>query len=150
MYVVVYDGACNLCVTLVKVLEQWDRGRRFRYVPMQATETLQTWGITPAECELGMILLDEDQPQHRFQGSDAAEEIGRHLPFGDSFVQLYRSLPGAKSAGDEVYRFIRDHRYTLFGQRDRLYESMFSPCEGNRCAQSFANLQPSTDGMPQS
>ena len=136
MYIVIYDGTCNLCVNLVKVLEQLDQGQRFQYVPMQDEAALEQWQVTPEDCELGMILLNPDQPQERWQGSDAAEEIGRLLPAGHLFVQAYRSLPGAKSAGDSFYRFIRDNRYAIFGRRDRLYESEFSACEGDRCAPS--------------
>lgn len=134
MYAVIYDGTCNLCVTLVRLLEQLDQGNRFRYVPMQDEQTLQQWQITPKDCEQGMILLNPAQPQERWQGSDAAEEIGRLLPMGDVFVQAYRALPGAKSAGDGFYRFIRDHRYSLFGGRDSLYESEFPVCDSDRCS----------------
>lgn len=134
MYAVIYDGTCNLCVTLVRLLEQLDQGAQFRYVPMQDEPTLNQWHITAADCEQGMILLNPDQPQVRWQGSDAAEEIGRLLPMGDLFVQAYRSLPGAKAAGDGFYRFIRDHRYALFGGRDDLYKSAYQVCESDRCA----------------
>ena len=134
MYTVIYDGTCNLCVTLVKILEQLDQGQRFEYVPMQAEAILDRWQITPKDCELGMILLNPEHPEQRWQGSDAAEEIGRLLPMGEMFVQAYRSLPGAKSAGDRFYAFIRDHRYQLFGQRADLYESAYSTCDTDHCA----------------
>lgn len=137
MYTVIYDGNCNLCVTLVRFLEQLDRGHQFRYVPMQDEAALQQWDITPADCGAGMILLNPDRPQaERWQGSDAAEEIGRRLPLGDAFVQAYRSLPGAKSTGDSFYRFIRDQRYNLFGRRDSVYESEYQACDSDRCSQA--------------
>lgn len=79
-YYVIYDGNCNLCVTLVQVLENLDQGNLFRYVPMQDQTTLSQWGITSADCNMGMILIDAENPQQRWQGSDAAEEIGRLLP----------------------------------------------------------------------
>ncbi len=134
MYAVIYDGACNLCVTLVRLLEQLDQGQRFEYVPMQDKARLATWQITPQDCQQGMILLDLADPQQRWQGSDAAEEIGRLLPLGATFVQAYRSLPGLKVAGDHLYAYLRDHRYALFGQRDRLYKSAFPVCEDDRCS----------------
>jgi len=134
MYAVIYDGNCNLCVTLVRLLERLDHGQRFEYVPMQNEARLAQWQITAADCEQGMILLDQAQPDQRWQGSDAAEEIGRILPMGDLFVQAYRSLPGAKSVGDQFYAFIRDNRYNIFGKRDRLYESEFPACEGDQCS----------------
>lgn len=134
MYTVIYDGTCNLCVTLVKLLEQLDKGQRFQYEPMQNEAALEQWQVTPGSCELGMILINQDDPQQRWQGSDAAEEIGRLLPMGDTFVQAYRSLPGAKSTGDGFYGFIRDNRYNIFGRRDSVYESDYPACEGDRCS----------------
>jgi predicted DCC family thiol-disulfide oxidoreductase YuxK len=122
-YYVVYDGNCNLCVTLVQFLEMLDQGQLFSYVPMQDTETLSQFQITPKDCELGMILIDANAPENRWQGSDAAEEIGRLLPGGNGFVAFYRALPGMKWMGDRFYEQIRDRRYILFGKRTETYHS---------------------------
>jgi predicted DCC family thiol-disulfide oxidoreductase YuxK len=132
-YTVIYDGNCNLCVTLVQFLETLDRGKLFQYVPMQDQPTLERFNITPQDCEFGMILLKTDDPTQRWQGSDAAEEIGRLLPFGNGFVAAYRSLPGLKWAGDRFYEQIRDNRYTLFGKRDTTYQSAYPICDSGDC-----------------
>lgn len=133
MYYVIYDGNCNLCVNLVRLLEQLDRGDRFRYSPMQDETILQQFSITPQDCELGMILIDADNPAQRWQGSAAAEEIGRLLPLGHLFVDAYRSLPGIKWAGDRTYEQIRDNRYALFGKRETTYQSRYPSCEAGGC-----------------
>ena len=125
-YYVIYDGNCNLCSSLVQILETLDKGQMFRYAPMQDEPTLQRWGITPQDCELGMILIDADAPNRRWQGSAAAEEIGRLLPMGDVFVTAYRGLPGVKWVGDRVYEQARDNRYALFGKRNSVYQTAFS------------------------
>jgi predicted DCC family thiol-disulfide oxidoreductase YuxK len=130
-YYVIYDGNCNLCVTLVQLLENLDKGNLFRYISMQDQQTLQQWGITPQDCELGMILINANAPEQRWQGSAAAEEIGRLLPFGSVFVDAYRALPGVKWAGDRVYEQIRDNRYSLFGKRPNTYQSVY--CAENNC-----------------
>lgn len=133
-YLVIYDGNCNLCVTLVKFLETLDRGEQFQYSPMQDTEVLSQYQITPANCEMGMILIDAQAPDRRWQGSDAAEEIGRLLPAGELFVTAYRTLPGLKWAGDRVYEQIRDHRYTLFGKRATIYQPTYPVrCRAGNC-----------------
>lgn len=130
-YHVIYDGNCNLCVTLVQLLENLDQGQQFQYIPMQDQQGLNRFGITPTDCEMGMILINGDRPQQRWQGSDAAEEIGRLLPGGSAFVAAYRALPGMKWAGDRIYEQVRDHRYTLFGQRSTLYNSAYPSCCGS-------------------
>ncbi|QDL06934.1 thiol-disulfide oxidoreductase [Brasilonema octagenarum UFV-E1] len=124
-YIVIYDGNCNLCVTGVQMLETLDKGQLFRYVPMQDESTVQQWGITPQNCELGMILIDADAPERRWQGSAAAEEIGQLLPNGSVFVDAYRALPGVKWTGDRFYEQIRDNRYTIFGKRSSTYKSAY-------------------------
>lgn len=129
-YHVIYDGNCNLCVTLVQLLEKLDRGNLFDYSPMQDRETLARFEIASEDCELGMILIEAKAPEKRWQGSDAAEEIGRLLPMGEAFVAAYRTLPGLKQTGDRLYELVRDNRYELFGKRSSTYESAYRACRG--------------------
>ena len=134
-YYVIYDGNCNLCVNLVKLLETLDQGQMFSYAPMQDLQTLSSLDLTTDDCQKGMILISRSQPQQKWQGSDAAEEIGRLLPAGKVFVDLYRNLPLMKDMGDNFYAFIRDHRYEIFGKRQDIYNSPFPiECENNQCS----------------
>lgn len=141
-YYVIYDGNCNLCVTLVQLLESLDKGSLFQYTPMQDLETLNRLDITPEDGEMGMILIDANAPEKRWQGSNAAEEIGRLLPVGNAFVAAYRALPGVKWAGDRFYEQIRDNRYTLFGKRSSTYQSAYPiGCNSaQNCSTSTINL----------
>ena len=100
--------------------------------------TLSQFSITAEDCELGMLLIDESDPTRRWQGSDAAEEIGNLLPLGGLFVAAYRSLPGLKHSGDKFYAFIRDNRYRLFGRRSSTYTSSHHVCKSDRCDQYFS------------
>lgn len=133
MYCVIYDGNCNLCANLVQVLETVDRGQQFRYVPMQDEATLARYGITAADCEAGMIVIDQTNPRRRWQGSEAAEEIGRLLPVVKGLVEMYRAVPGVKGGGDRLYAYIRDHRYQLFGQRRAVYQPTYPLCDSDTC-----------------
>jgi predicted DCC family thiol-disulfide oxidoreductase YuxK len=136
MYYVIYDGNCNLCVNLVRILESLDRGERFQYAPMQDQQILDEFGVTAADCEQGMLLINAENPAERWQGSDAAEEIGHLLPAGSGFVQAYRAMPGLKWTGDRLYEQVRDHRYRLFGQRQDTYWPQHPVCEEG-CAEKF-------------
>lgn len=124
-YHVIYDGNCNLCVTLVQLLENLDQGQLFDYIPMQDEAALKNFGITSQDCEMGMILIDASSPERRWQGSNAAEEIGRLLPMGEVFVSAYRAMPGLKWMGDQVYTQVRDNRYSWFGKRSSTYQSAY-------------------------
>ncbi|MBD1855130.1 MULTISPECIES: thiol-disulfide oxidoreductase DCC family protein [Leptolyngbya] len=130
-YTVIYDGQCNLCSNLVQVLEQIDQGKLFQYLPMQDEAGLAQFGVTAEACEMGMIVIDNNQPDRRWQGSDAAEEIGRLLPTGNVFVTAYRNLPGMKWVGDRVYAQVRDNRYALFGRQSETYQTAYPACDCN-------------------
>lgn len=144
MFCVIYDGNCNLCVGLVRLLESLDQGRQFRYIPMQDQNTLKEFDISPQDCEAGMILINLEHPNQRWQGSNAAEEIGRQLPLGSVFVEAYRALPGVKATGDQVYSYVRDNRYTIFGKRNQQYNSPYSWCGSGNCSPSAANPEETT------
>jgi len=153
MHCVIYDGNCNLCVNLVRLLAALDQGQRFQYVPMQDAPALARFGLTPADGQGGMIVIDLAQPQRRWQGSDAAEEIARLLPAGAPLIAAYRALPGLKAGGDQVYGYVRDNRYQLFGQRQQVYHTAFpfqaeaggdldsGQCADGQCQPPFAAAQ---------
>ncbi|MGK7916095.1 MAG: thiol-disulfide oxidoreductase DCC family protein [Prochloraceae cyanobacterium] len=124
-YHVIYDGNCNLCVTFTQLLEKFDQGELFDYIPMQDENTLKQFGITADDCQMGMILIDAKTPENRWQGSAAAEEITRLLPMGQGFIAAYRALPGIKWMGDRTYEQIRDNRYNWFGKRNSTYHSAY-------------------------
>ncbi|MEM6500501.1 MAG: DUF393 domain-containing protein [Cyanobacteria bacterium P01_C01_bin.89] len=121
-HLVIYDGNCNLCTTLVQQLEQWDDGSEFCYVPMQDNQTLAQYNITEQDCEKGMIVIDLDT-EEQWQGADAAEKIGLLLPFSRPLIKLYQSIPGLKLFGDTAYSHIRDNRYNWFGKTNSTYWS---------------------------
>ncbi|MFP4254106.1 MAG: thiol-disulfide oxidoreductase DCC family protein [Halothece sp.] len=124
-YHIIYDGNCNLCVSLVQQMEKLDQGQQFDYIPMQDQATLNRFGITEKDCELGMILIDAQNPNLRWQGSNAAEEIARKIPLVEGLIALYQQVPPLKSIGDRAYSEIRDNRYQWFGKRDQTYHSPY-------------------------
>ena len=121
-HLVIYDGNCNLCSTLVQQLEQWDGESNFCYVPMQDSQTLDQHNITEQDCEKGMIVINLNT-EEQWQGADAAEKIGLLLPFSRPLVKLYQAIPGLKIFGDTTYVHIRDNRYNWFGKAENTYWS---------------------------
>ncbi len=132
MYSVIYDGHCNLCVNMVRSLETLDGGLRFQYIPMQDGVALARYGLTPADGQAGMIVLNQADPSQRWQGSEAAEAIVQLLPLADSLVKGYRAS-WLKPLGDQIYVYVRDRRYALFGQRQTLYRSAYPVCGDGQC-----------------
>ncbi len=135
-YYTIYDGDCNLCVTFVQQLEQIDRGNLFRYIPMQDKQTLAKFGVTEDDCQQGMMLINGEDLTQRWQGSAAAEAIGKLLPGVNLAIDLYRWIPGLKWLGDRGYLQIRDNRYQWFGKRNLTYLSpyQFQSCQADNCS----------------
>ena len=136
-YLLIYDGDCNLCSNLVAALAALDRRQRFCYAPMQDQATRDRYGISVADCELGMLAIDRARPERRWQGSNAAEFISEQLPLGAPIVATYRALPGLKPLGDRVYEQVRDHRHAWFGRRDQTLTPPYpepADCSQDRCA----------------
>ncbi|MFQ3679026.1 MAG: DCC1-like thiol-disulfide oxidoreductase family protein, partial [Pseudanabaenaceae cyanobacterium] len=139
-YCLIYDGECNLCANFVRSLAAVDQGRQLTYAPMQDAAVLAQWGITAADCDMGMILVDVDHPQRRWQGSDAVEELARLVPLGKATVGLYRWF--LKALGDRLYGQVRDHRYRWFGRRSSLYPSPYPVgCRADGCALPAASIK---------
>lgn len=111
-----------MCVTLVQALERWDQGGQFVYTPMQDARIFDHFALTPQNCTLGLFLVDLDQPEVRWQGAAAVEEIGRRL---HAWIDLYRALPGFQTVGEGLYGLVRDTRYALWGRRDQTYWSCY-------------------------
>ena len=105
---------------------------------MQDKQTLAEFGVTEADCQQGMMLINADDITQRWQGSAAAEAIGKLLPGVDLAIDLYRWIPGLKLLGDRGYLQVRDNRYQWFGKRDRTYISdyRFKSCQENNCSRS--------------
>jgi predicted DCC family thiol-disulfide oxidoreductase YuxK len=133
-YLIIYDGDCNLCTGLVRLLESLERGQVFAYRPMQDEQFLGQYGLTPADIAQGVMLIDMNSPHCRWQGTSALEEIASLLPAGAPFVHLYRQIKPLNWLGDRTYEQIRDHRYALFGKRSRTFFSQYAPPScGDRC-----------------
>ncbi|MCS7031230.1 MAG: DCC1-like thiol-disulfide oxidoreductase family protein [Gloeomargarita sp. SKYG116] len=120
-YLIIYDGRCQLCSGWAAALYNIERGRWLRYLPMQDEAALRQWGVAPDDCQQGMILIDTHQPERRWQGTAALEQLASFIPGVAPLVAVYRQIPGLKALGDACYAQIRDHRYEWFGERPDVY-----------------------------
>ncbi len=110
--IILFDGVCNYCNTMVNFVIRRDRKDRFRFAPLQspAGEALRLqYQIAPGVDSLVYI------------------ENGRAFIYGTAVCRICRQMPGlwpVFSAGLLIPRFIRDglyrwfarHRYRWFGR----------------------------------
>lgn len=119
--VVLFDGVCGFCNTMVRRTLRRDRDALFRFAPLQGgfgQALLARHGITlppegSADPGTFYLVLDPDLPGERLlTRSQAVQFILRHLP-GFSFpAALFRLLPGPLR--DAAYNFVARHRYRFF------------------------------------
>jgi predicted DCC family thiol-disulfide oxidoreductase YuxK len=89
-YNVIYDGNCNLCVTLVQFLENLDKGQLFQYIPMQDKRLESLWN-TPQDCEMGDDLIDGDQVRDDGRVAMQLKKLA-FVPMGSAFVDASIAL----------------------------------------------------------
>lgn len=110
-YTVVYDGNCNVCRKLVRVLRKWDRREEMEIVPSQAPGVMARFPWIPAKAyaeALQMIGPDGET----WSGAHAIERILLVVPKGRLIAWLFR-IPFVRVLADRFYRWFARNRYRL-------------------------------------
>lgn len=115
-----YDGVCVLCNTIVQFLIKRDKLDRFRYAPLQSKlgrEVLARFDIHTFPD--GVVLLTNalTPDEHLYQRSDAVAEALQHLraPW-PAMGKTLRMLP--RPLREWGYGIVGSLRYRLFGRYD--------------------------------
>jgi predicted DCC family thiol-disulfide oxidoreductase YuxK len=113
--VILFDGVCNLCNTLVRFVIRHDPGGLFRFAAQQSPIGQTLIG---AHCsgvvQLSSVILIADGSA--WTESDAVLEICARLGPPWSWLALLSIIP--QRLRDACYRFVVRHRYQWFGRTD--------------------------------
>ena len=108
-WLVLYDGECGLCVSLLALLLRLDSERRLRPAALQGAEAERLLAdLTPAERMASWHLMSP-RGVRRSAGS-ALPALMRLLRFGRLPAGVLSRLPGPTERG---YRWVADHRTQL-------------------------------------
>lgn len=113
--VVVFDGVCNLCNTVVQTIIRGDPDGRFQFASLQSEvgrRLLEQHGMNTLEPETVVLIRDG----RAFTMSDAVLEIVRHMRFPYPLLLVGYVLP--RFIRDALYRVVARNRYRWFGRRD--------------------------------
>ncbi len=116
--VLIYDGYCNLCGAIIRLVKRQDRKSRFEFVPSQS----ERGGRLLAEAGLKtsgtgtVVLALEDKFYLR---STAALRVFRLL--GGGWRLLYGFIIIPRFIRDFVYDIIAKTRYRIFGRSSSCY-----------------------------
>jgi len=129
--IILYDGVCGLCNSLVQFLLKRDSDGRLRFASLQsdfATRVLQRHGFDPKDLDTMHLVENYDQPGERvLQRSTAILRAGRELGGVWSFLAaLGRVVP--RPLRDMFYGLVARNRYRVFGK----YETCMLPDPNQR------------------
>lgn len=113
--IVLFDGVCNLCNSLVQFIIQHDPVEKFKFASLQSEagqHLLQEHGITQTGTD-SLVLIRNNKA---YTMSSAALYISRELTGLWKLCFIFIIVP--KSMRDRVYNFVARNRYRWFGKRD--------------------------------
>ncbi len=115
-HIVVFDGICNLCSSLVDFITARDPGKVFTFVPMQTSrgqQLLDAHGVSIDQVDT--FLLIRGGSGEALLRSDAAIAIAARLRRPWNLLTVLRFVP--RPIRDRVYSFVASNRYRWFGKR---------------------------------
>ena len=119
--IILYDGVCGLCNSLVQFLLKHDKQGRLRFASLQsdfAAKALQRHGIDPKDLDTMRLIENYEQPSERvLERADAILRAARELG-GIWSVSAAAGGVVPRALRDVVYRFVARNRYRVFGKYD--------------------------------
>ncbi len=113
--IILFDGICNLCNSLINFIINRDNSDYFLFLPLQseeAVELLSKFKIDERTMD-GLILIENNT---LYIKSTAALRISRKL--NRLYPLLYVLIFAPRILRDNVYNFVARNRYRLFGKID--------------------------------
>ena len=119
--IILYDGVCGLCNSLVQFLLKHDKRSRLRFASLQsdfAAKVLRRHGIDAKDLDTVHVVENYEQPNEQvLQRSDAILRAGSELGgFWSVSAATARVVP--RALRDVIYRFVARNRYRVFGKYD--------------------------------
>jgi len=114
--IILFDGVCNLCDSVVQFVIKHDKKDMFRFVALQSElgqEILKHIGINPTNID--SIILYEPGIAYYYK-SQAALEIAKNLGGILHFGTIFRIIPAG--IRNQHYDNIAKNRYKWYGKKE--------------------------------
>lgn len=114
--VLLFDGVCDLCNSLVRFVVERDSGASLRLGSLQSPvgqALLDRFGLASDDYDT-MVLVEDGEA---YTKSEAALRVARHLDAPYPALRFLRAVP--RPVRDLGYDLVAASRYDLFGKRDR-------------------------------
>lgn len=113
--IVIFDGVCNYCSSVVAFIIKRDGRGIFRFAPFQSDAgraLLEKYNVPPDYLD-SFVLIDDGRLYTR---SEAGLRLWRRLGGVWKFLYVFIAVPAP--VRDAVYNFIARNRYKWFGRKD--------------------------------
>lgn len=111
-YTVVYDGFCNVCKKLVRVLTNWDKDGDLEILPSQTPGLHARFPWIPERAYLESLQVIHNPTGQTWQGAAAIERLLDVLPKGKLISWIF-SIPYVRPVAEKLYRLFAKNRYHL-------------------------------------
>jgi predicted DCC family thiol-disulfide oxidoreductase YuxK len=112
--IILFDGVCNLCNTLVQFIIKRDHNKRFKFASLQSEIGEELMLKYHGEVDMDSFVYIEGD--RSYQKSTAALRVCKHLNGAWKFFYLLLVLP--RPLRDYLYELIAKHRYKWFGKKE--------------------------------
>ncbi len=116
--IMLFDGFCNLCTSLVHFLLRRDTSESFSFVPAQSVagrKLIESHKLQEKALNT-VVLIEGDEI---YEQSEALIHMARRLPFPWKLWSFVRIVP--RTIRDWVYGILAANRYRWFGKRDACF-----------------------------
>lgn len=113
--VLLFDGVCNLCNGVVRLVVRFDAAGTFRFAPLQSTvgrALLERHGLDADDFD-SFVLVEDGRA---FEKSAAALRVARRLD--GPWPLLWPLVYAPERLRDAGYDLVANHRYRVFGRTD--------------------------------
>lgn len=111
--IILFDGVCNMCNSIVKFIIKRDRHGEFNFASLQSERGLQILKEHHGKQVDSVVLLRNGQ---LYYFSDAALHIARKLDRGWKLFYIFIIIP--RPIRDRVYHYVAKNRYKWFGKKE--------------------------------
>jgi predicted DCC family thiol-disulfide oxidoreductase YuxK len=113
--IILFDGVCNYCNSIVNFIIRQDRHAKFVFAPLQSKpgqQLFQQHNLPSADFD-SFVLIDN---QKTYLRSSASLHVFKKLPWYWQWTQIFWIVP--RPVRDAVYNLVARNRYKWFGKKE--------------------------------
>ena len=111
-YTVIYDGDCQVCGRIAKVLTKWDRDGELEIIPSQAQSVRERFPWIPSRAYAESLQVVRLSDGKTWQGGASLEQLLNVLPKGWVASWLFM-IPFARPLAERFYRWFARNRFRM-------------------------------------